>query len=77
VLKETKLVYLVSGQPSTCVGKVKDSDLDVGVVKQGEGSARVEKLESQTQMKVQPCVYGQAEVMKQVFGIGRRLVVEE
>lgn len=74
--KETKLVYLASGLPSTCVGKVKDSDLDVEAAKQGEGSARVEKLESQTQMKVQPCVYGQAEVMKQVFGIDRRLEIE-
>jgi len=61
---EMTLAHLVSDLPSACAERVKDSDLDVEVVKRGEGSARVEKLESQTQMKVQPCVCVQAEVMK-------------
>lgn len=58
------MVHLVSDLPSICAGRVKGSDSDVEVVKQGEESVRVEKLVLQTQMRVRPCVYVRAEVMK-------------
>jgi len=64
VPRKTTLAHPVSDLPSTCAERVKDSDSDAVVVRQGEGNARVEKLASQTRMKVQPGVYVRVEVMK-------------